>query len=324
MKKILTVLGWVIGVVLVMLLSGLAYVSLALPDLDDAPALQVEATPERIANGAYLANHVLVCVDCHSKRDFSLFAGPVVPGTLGQGGEVFNEDLGFPGTFYSKNITPYGIKDWTDGELFRVITTGVTKDGTAIFPVMPYTHYGHMDPEDIKDVIAYLRTLSPIPNDVPKSEASFPFNFILNTIPVEATPVTRPPLDDTLAYGRYLAFSAGCFECHTKPDAQGKKLPGMDFAGGWEMSVGNGHVVTTANITPDPETGIGNWTEEVFVSRFKAYADSSYSPEPVVPGAFQTIMPWVMYAGMKEEDLKAIFAYLQSVEPITHKIEKFR
>lgn len=70
--------------------------------------------------------------------------------------------MGFPGRYISKNITPFNLANWSDPELFRVITSGVTKSGDAIFPVMPYHYYGGMDEEVIKDVIAYLRTIDPI------------------------------------------------------------------------------------------------------------------------------------------------------------------
>src|SRR5690606_41947964 len=85
---------------------------------------------------------------CHSPRDWSRFSGPITPGTLGMGGDRFDQTVGMPGVFYARNITPAGIGRYTDGELFRVITSGVTKEGHAIFPLMPYPYYGKMDPED--------------------------------------------------------------------------------------------------------------------------------------------------------------------------------
>jgi hypothetical protein len=81
--------------------------------------------------------------------------------------------------------------------------------------------------------------------------------------------------------------------------------------------------VRSANITPDNETGIGSWTEEAFVKRFKVYADSSYKPHKVGSKEMNSAMPWTMYAGMKEGDLKAIFAYLKTVKPIRQKVVKF-
>ncbi|GAB3179164.1 c-type cytochrome [Telluribacter humicola] len=323
MKTLLKVAGWFLALVVLAVAGAAIYTTYVLPDVDDAPQLTVEATPERIEHGRYLANNVMVCMDCHSQRDFSKFAGPLKMNTYGAGGEVFDETLGFPGTFYSRNITPARLKDWTDGEIYRTITTGVNKHGKTIFPVMPYKYYAEADPEDIKDVIAYLRSLQPIDSEIPESDPSFPFNFILNTIPQNAPGGKRPDPSDKVAYGRYLVNIGGCRECHTKPDAQGNKLPGMDFAGGWEMGMGNGRVVRTANLTPDKETGLGNWSEEAFVARFKAYADSSFKPAAVGEKDFQTNMPWIMYANMKEEDLKAIYAYLRSIKPINNKVEKF-
>ena len=68
----------------------------------------------------------------------------------------------------------------------------VNKDGKAIFPVMPYKYYGQMDVEDIKSIIAYIRTLKPIENVVPKSSSDFPMNFLINTIPEKAHSSKRP------------------------------------------------------------------------------------------------------------------------------------
>ena len=167
-------------------------------------------------------------MDCHSTRDWSKFSGPLTPGTLGKGGDLFDQKFTFPGAYYSRNITPAGISRYTDGELFRVITTGVDKEGKAIFPVMPYPYYGRMDPEDIKCIIAYIRTLSPIENKVPAPVSDFPMNFIINTIPSKAVPQTRPDPSNTLAYGAYLVNACACRECHSKVD-KGQVIPEFAF-----------------------------------------------------------------------------------------------
>ena len=100
MKKIiLTVLALVILVVV----GAASYVYFALPNVGPAPDLKIAYTPERIQHGEYLARHVSLCMDCHGVRDWSRFAGPPEAGTLGRGGENFNEQMGFPGNFYSKN-----------------------------------------------------------------------------------------------------------------------------------------------------------------------------------------------------------------------------
>lgn len=315
MKKILLAAALVLGVGI----SGLLlYIKLALPDVGAPPELTVDVTPERVARGSYLANSVLVCMDCHSGRDWSKFSGPIAEGTLGKGGEVFDQKFGFPGVYYSRNITPAGIKDWTDGELFRLITTGVRRDGKAIFPVMPYPYYGRLDPEDIKDIIAYLRTLEPIASDIPESKSDFPMNFIINTIPRKAVPGKRPPESDTVAYGAYLTNAAACIECHTKEE-KGRIIPDLAFSGGRAFPFPNGDVIRSPNLTPDPDTGIGGMTKEGFIDMFRKKAQAGKKPA----STFQTMMPWTMYGSMTSKDLGAIYEYLRTVKPIRNQVERF-
>lgn len=322
MKKLLKVVGILLVIIVVAAGAMITYVKTMLPNVGDAPDLKVEATPERVERGRYLANSVTICMDCHSTRDWSKFSGPVTPGTLGKGGERFDHSLGFPGVYVSKNITPLGVSRYTDGELYRVITTGVSKEGRAMFPVMPYSHYGTMDEEDIYSIIAYLRTLDPIENQVQESASDFPMSVIINTIPAKASPVKRPDPSDQVAYGGYMTNAAACIECHTQVD-KGQVIPDLAFGGGREFAFPDGSVLRSSNITPDAETGIGKWSEETFLARFKMYKDSAYVLPSVKPGEFNTIMPWTMYAEMKDEDLKAIFAYLKTLKPLSNKVEKY-
>lgn len=134
MKKVLSTIAIVI-VLLILVVAG--YVKFVLPRVDAAPDIKINATPDRIARGEYLANHVAICIDCHSTRNWNKFSGPIVNNTLGIGGEYFGEEVGMPGKMYSKNITPYNLKDWSDGEIFRTITAGVNRKGEALFPIMP-------------------------------------------------------------------------------------------------------------------------------------------------------------------------------------------
>lgn len=322
MKKLFKIVGYLLLLIILIIVGLLTYVKTALPNVGDPEDIKIELTPERIERGRYLANSVNVCMDCHSTRDWTKFSGPLVVGTEGKGGEIFDQKFGFPGSFHSRNITPSGIGEWTDGEVLRAISSGVNKQGKALFPMMPHPNYGRMDREDLYSIIAYLRTLKPIENNVPESQVDFPMNFILNTIPKKAEFSKKPNPNDVLAYGKYLFNAAACNECHTKQD-HGQPLPGMELAGGFEFPLPSGGIVRSSNITPDKETGIGTWTEEVFVKRFKTYADSSYAPHTIEKGTFNTVMPWMMYRTMKEEDLKAIFAYLKTVKSVNNRIEKF-
>lgn len=320
MKKTLKYLGYLVVVLVLGVIALLLYVRMALPSVP-VEDITIEYTQARIQRGEYLANSVTLCMDCHSLRDWSKFSAPPTPGTLGAGGDRFDQSMGFPGVFFAKNVTPAGISRYTDGELFRVITSGVNKEGKAIFPIMPYLNYGKMDREDIYSIIAYLRSLPPVKNEIPDGEPDFPMNFILNTIPTPADPHTKPSVNDQLAYGAYLTNASACMECHTDVD-KGQIIPELAFSGGREFVFPDGSVLRSSNITPH-ETGIGAWTEEMFMARFKMYADSSYVLPSVAPGEFNTIMPWTMYGQMKREDLAAIYAYLRTVKPLENKVVKF-
>ena len=322
MRKLAKVLIWTVIMAVVIIGAALGYLKFALPDIAAAPVLKVELTPEHIARGEYLANHVTVCIDCHSTRDWSKFSGPPTPGTLGKGGDIFDQKFGFPGVYYAKNITPEGISRYTDGELFRTITTGVSKEGKALFPVMPFHYYGQMDEEDIKSIIAYIRTLKPIASNVPESKSDFPMNFIINTIPHEPSFTKLPPKTDVVNYGKYLTNAAACIDCHTKFE-KGSLVAGTEYGGGREFPFPDGSIVRSANISSDEETGIGGWDDETFVSLFKAHSDSATLNTQLNPGDFNSIMPWTMYGRMTDEDLKAIFAYLKTVPPIKNEVVKF-
>lgn len=318
MKKVILVL---VGIIVIAVIASICYLKFALPNVGKAEDITIHATPAQIERGKYLANHVAVCMDCHSTRDWTRFSGPIISGTLGKGGEYFGQELGFPGKFYSKNLTPFNLKNWTDGQILRAFTSGVDKDGNALFPVMPYLYYGKIDKEDALAIISYIRTLKPIDSKVPASHPDFPMNFIINTIPQKPSFSTKPNPSDQLKYGAYLTNMAGCIECHTQAD-KGKINPALAFSGGRDFELPNG-IVRSANITPDKQTGIGDWTEADFVAKFKSYADTGAAYK-MAPHSVNTIMPWVMYSGMDSSDLKAIYAYLRTVKPMKNQVNHFQ
>lgn len=322
--KILRILG--ISVLVIVILAGafLLWFNAAYPRVSEPGKLKVEMTPEQIARGKYLANHVTVCMDCHSSRDWTKFSGPMVPGTEGKGGDKFTEELGgVPGTIYAPNITPAGIGNYTDGELLRTFTQGVNASHRALFPLMPYTSYNKLSMRDAEAIVAYIRSLEPIQNNVPVSELNFPMNLIVKTIPLESfNPSPEPDTSNMLAYGKYLTTIAACADCHT-PAEKGTPLPGMDFAGGFTFQMPGG-LLSSANITPDKETGIGSWTKEQFIARFKTFASDSGMSLPVAGiYDFNTVMPWTMYAGMSERDLGAIYEYLSTLKPVAHNVNRW-
>ena len=322
MKKLLKILGILLAVAILLVAGGVFYVINFLPSIPVQDGLRVEATPERIARGAYLANHVSVCMDCHSSRDWAMFSGPLKAGSLGIGGERFDQSMNFPGSFIAPNITPHGLKGWSDGDLYRAITSGVSKDGHPLFPIMPYPSYGKMATEDIYSIIAYIRSLPAVESSPGPSKADPPVNVIMHLMPQPAAPVAMPAKSDPVAYGSYLANAAGCTECHTKMEKG--KITGEPYAGGFEFAMPGG-TVRSPNITPHPVTGIGAWTKQMFVDRFKSYAPGKFTPPPVdtAKGEMQTVMPWTMYAEMTEEDLGALYEYLKTLPPVESSVERW-
>lgn len=321
MKKFLRVALIVIGAIVILACAAGFYVKKALPDVGPPPDIRVQITPSRLARGQYLCTNVAGCLVCHSTRDTGVFGAPVEPGTLGRGGELFGPADGLPGNIYAANLTPYHLGNWTDGELFRAITSGVSKDGHALFPLMNYPAFGHMDQEDIYSIIAYLRTLPAIENEVPPTQLDFPVSLIVNTMPAKATLEPTPDTSNAQAYGKYLVRMASCVDCHS-PVNKGQVIAGMEFAGGRDFGIVDGHHLYSPNITPDKATGIGNWSQELFLRKFKQYTDSTYTPRHIGAHDKHTPMPWQAFAGMHEKDLVAIYTYLQSVKPISHKIQQ--
>lgn len=321
MKTVLKIVGILVVLLLVAAAAGLGYLYTAFPKVPEAGEFRIEPTPERLARGKYLNDHVVGCTTCHSQRDWTRFSGPVVPNTIGQGGQEF--PLGPAGVLYSKNITPAAIGSWSDGELLRAVTAGVSRDGTPLFPLMPYPHYGAMQEDDVHAALVYVRSLKAIENaNIPARKLSFPLNLIVRTIPAPASPQQRPPVTDKLAYGRYMLRSSLCGDCHTPIDDRGTPLPGMDFAGGMEF-IETGYRARSANITPDADTGIGSWTEQQFIDRFKSFEGVE---QPVLSDAERrqnTPMPWTAYAGMTREDLGAIYAALRAQKPIANRVTRF-
>ncbi len=326
MKKLVRILGFLLLFLVVAAAAGLLYFNSAYPVKIPSEDFKIEASPERLARGEYLAHHVAGCIDCHSDRNLQFYAGPVIDGTWGKGGFGFNEALGdVPGTVYAKNITPAGIGNWSDGELYRAIVSGINKNNDALFPLMPYTHFAGMAKEDILSIMAYIRSLSPIENKVPERQLNFPVNFIVKTIPAPASPLASvPDKSNSVEYGKYMVNAASCIHCHSL-SKEGKYLAGMEFGGGFKFTLPNGDQIYSSNITPDNETGIGLMSKEAFIGKFKAFVDSTSGQLmiPVKEHSKNTLMPWTKLGGMTTEDLGAIYEYLRTIPAVNHKVTTF-
>jgi mono/diheme cytochrome c family protein len=282
----------------------------------------VDRTPARIERGRYLAEQVLGCSDCHSKRDFTRAGSPPV-GPRGAGGDCVGEQQGFPATVCMSNITPdveTGIGGWTDGQIMRAIREGVDDQGKALFPLMPYPVYKVVSDEDTRAVVAYLRSLPPVKNRVPPAQVGFPLSYYIKQAPAPlAGPVPEVDRNDRVAYGKYLATVSGCQSCHTPVNGQHEPLAGQELSGGQEFR-GPWGVVRSTNLTPHA-TGLGDRSEQAFVATFKAFAVPAADAPRVTPEQ-NTPMPWVTRAQMTEADLGAIYAYLRSLPPFDRAVER--
>lgn len=320
MKTVFKILGILVLVLVVLAIGAIFYINLSYPNVGPAPQMTINATPEMVARGDYLFNHVAICVDCHSGHDMTRYGNPPVPGTIGKGGEDFAAFMKLNGTLFTSNITPAALGTWTDGEIVHAMTTGVSKDGRALFPIMPYLNYGKSDQRDIEAIVAYMKTLEPVQNEVPKTSLPFPLSMIIKTVPTKAQFQPRPDTTDQVAHGKYLVTMGSCAECHTQME-KGVPLPGMEYAGGspFELPFGT---VRSANITPDKETGIGSWTKQEFIDKFKMYEAGTYEPPVVGLEGANTVMPWLHYSGMTEYDLGSIYEFLRTVPPVKNTVEK--
>jgi mono/diheme cytochrome c family protein len=218
------------------------------------------------------------------------------------------------GTWRSPNITPdesTGIGRWTDEEIIAAIREGKRKSGEGLFPIMPYLFYNRMSDEDARALVAYMRSLPPIENAVARVT-----DLKLPLIPAPK-PTGAAPADDPVSRGEYLASLMHCAMCHTP---MGKdNMPDMSkmFAGGLHMEapmMGDG-VLYSSNITPDPDTGIGGWTDEELANAIRGMTKRDGSP---------ILGPMALYQGgwyrIEDADLAAVIAYLRSLKPIANKV----
>lgn len=281
-----------------------------------------------VVRGAYLAEHVALCLTCHSERDWRHLGGPVVPGTEGQGGLILNELFKVPDevSIPAPNITPTGIGDWTDGEVARAITSGLTAEETSIFPGHPYFQFRHLSKPDVEALVAWTRHLTPGERELPGRDLVYAqVRAINDSLPLAAHSPKETPPAGTVAAGKYLVRLASCKYCHTPTDRLGFPLPGKDWSGGTRFQVappGGGRVVVP-NISPDPETGIGSWSKADFVRRFRGPTPEAVRRSEVAPGGLNSPMPWAAYSGMTEEDLGSIYDYLMTQRPKRNPLPRY-
>ncbi len=292
---------------------------LAGPHMRPPSSEVIERTPARVERGRYLVDNVCACLFCHSQHDWTKYTAPVIKGGEGSGGVCLTYEHDVLGRVCTQNLTPHpdGLATWSDGEVMRAIREGVSRDGRPLLPWMPYHYYRDMSDDDARAVVAYLRTLPPMPGKR-ESHLDFPLNVLMNTAPEPLPgPIADPKTDDER--GAYLVRMAACDFCHTR-QPRGKRDVGCDFAGGFTL-IGPWGRVTSPNITPHV-TGLGRYTRDEFIARVHSWADFDEQSAPAPPSG-PTVMPWTHFAGMTDEDLGVIYDWLMKQKPIENVVSPF-
>lgn len=285
-------------------LLAMLVVSCVLTACSDASSKDASDQEALLARGDYLVNGIVACGNCHTPRN----ADATTNANLRLAGGFLIEEPGIKA--YAPNITQdheTGIGSWTDEEIIRAIREGVRRDNTIIGPPMPIPSYRAMSDFDARAIVAYLRTIAPVRNVVPRSEYTIPLPESWGP-PVGTVPdVSR---DDSLAYGTYLGNALGhCMECHT-PMVEGVFDFSRTGAGGmvFHRPFGLDVAAMAANITPHPEQGIGAWTDE----EIKTAITTGVSRDG---RKHAPIMAFPYYQRVSDEDLDALIVYLRSIPP---------
>jgi mono/diheme cytochrome c family protein len=325
LKKILLAILSIIGVVL---LGFYIFVQASWDKKYEWPAPTLKSSKDStiIARGKYLVNGPAHCISCHVSGFEEMVAADEGKEITLKGGLKF--PMGPLGNIYSRNLTSdktTGLGRYTDEQIFRMMRHGIRPDHVSSIPLlMPFWK---MADSDLVAVVSYLRTLAPVTNDVPANEWTFmgkAARSLSSTFkPVENpdAPATAPAMMPTIERGEYLArYVANCVGCHTERDLMTYEAIGPEFAGGMEfepwpafhkyLNVDTTLWLRTPNITPDPNSAFSKFkTPEDFIKRFRQGRILSYSP-----------MDWGPFSRMSDEDITAIWMFLNSLKPVNHNV----
>ncbi len=242
-----------------------------------------------LERGRHLVEHVTVCVDCHGDD-------------LGGGVVVDDPALG---RIVAPNLTAGagGLgASLSDADIARILLTGVKPDGRSVL-VMPSEDYANLSPRDVAAIVSYLRAQPAVDRQMPTNELHALGRVLVATGQINlntaedvalVAPVAPPAEAVTAAYGGYLAHAAGCTGCHG-PILSGGKI--SDAPPDWPPASN----ITRGGVTAD-------WTAAEFVATLRTGIDKNGH-------TINTIMPWARYGGMTDDELNAIWLYIQSLPP---------
>lgn len=323
-KILLTVL-----VILVLAVAGVyLYVQSSWDKTYDwpGPALKTTTDSATIARGKYLVNGPAHCISCHVSGFDDLVKGDKGEEVPLQGGVKFT--MGPLGSMYTRNLTPdpqTGLGRYSDEQIFRMMRHGIRPNGLASMPVlMPFWK---MADDDMVAIVSYLRSLAPVKHEVPENDWTLMGKAVRVLAPTfkpiehPDAPKTAPPMAATIERGEYLArYVTNCVGCHTKRDMMTYEAIGPEFAGGMEfepwpelhkyLKADTTIWLRTPNLTKDPGSVFSNFkTPEDFIKRMRTGRIIPYSP-----------MDWGPFSRMTDEDITAIWMYLNSLPPVKNDV----
>jgi len=268
-------LALVVGLVLGAVLLG--YWKLNRTHENPVQQVSVVASPENVARGARFEPY---CAGCHAQE----IGRPMT------GRDFLGEDAPPIGFFYSPNLTPVHLAEWSDGEIIRAIREGIHRDGRSLL-IMPSLVLRHLSDSDVQAIVAYLRSLSPAGSETTPNRLNVLGAVMANIAPIFSVqspitePVVAPPAQPTAEYGAYLS-SFTCQMCH-----------GDDLLGDPQFEAPALIHISQA------------WDEQQFITFIRT------GIRPDGSSVDGDIMPWQDLSQFLREDdeLRAVYAHLESL-----------
>lgn len=262
-----------------------------------------------VERGSYLVNNLGACSNCHTPRNPPPAGGPNLEKRLSGGFQIFNEPSF---TVKGSNVTPdkdTGVGNWSDAEIKRALTEGVRPNGVPLAMVMPSSFLRVLTPTDLDAMVAYLRSIPAIRNEVqpPVYKIAQPSP----PLPGAERPMTEEQLKDPVKHGFYLASLAHCMACHSRVS---EDVP-ADFKNAWgkggRVFKGPFGESTAANISGHKEKGLGGWTDaEIKRALIEGTSKDGRKLKPPMIDYVAYYRTW------KDSEIDALIAWIRTVPPI--------
>ncbi|MFK0332127.1 c-type cytochrome [Rhizobium sp. NPDC090275] len=270
-----------------------------------ASAQDQTAQSDLITRGRYLAT-AADCAACHTAPN---------SGQPFAGGYAIESPLG---KIFSTNITPSktdGIGNYSEEDFARAVRDGVSKDGSHLYPAMPYTAYAKLSDQDISALYAYfMQDVKPIDHAPEKTQLPFPFSIRASMSAWNLLFLDKdrfqPDASKSAEWNRgaYLAEALEhCSTCHTPRNLFMAESGSQALSG---ASIGSWFA---PNITSDKVDGIGGWSDEELVQYLRTghVAGKAQAAGPMAEAIEHSMQH------LTEADLKSLVVYLKDTKPIT-------